>query len=64
MAVSINSVDIPLPLSIIAGLVLALGLVCSYFEIKEIIRVLLSTFVTPGKPVSHFVDPPYVQNSD
>ena len=51
MAVSVNSVQLSLPQAIIAGFFLILGFLYFAFQIREVVRVLLSTFVTPGKPV-------------
>lgn len=51
MAVSINSVQLSIPQTIIAGGFFILGFLYFAFQIREVIRVLLSTFVTPGKPV-------------
>lgn len=64
MAVSINSVELSLPQSITAGFFLTLGFLFFAFHVKEVVRVLLSTFVTPGKPVGVSIDPPYVQRSN
>ncbi|ERF75957.1 hypothetical protein EPUS_01323 [Endocarpon pusillum Z07020] len=54
MAVSINSVQLSLPQAIIAGFFLVLGFLYFAFQISELTRVLLSTFVTPGKPLTSF----------
>jgi hypothetical protein len=51
MAVSINSVQLSVPQTVIAGSFLVLGILYFAFQIRELVRVLLSTFVTPGKPV-------------
>lgn len=51
MAVSINSIQLSLPQATIAAFFLVLGFLFFAFQIRELLRMLLSTFVTPGKPV-------------
>jgi hypothetical protein len=51
MAVSINDVQLSLPQTVIAGGFLVLGFLYMAFQMTELIRMLLSTFVTSGKPV-------------
>ncbi|KAF7508829.1 hypothetical protein GJ744_008706 [Endocarpon pusillum] len=54
MAVSINSVQLSLPQVTIAGFFLVVGFLYFAFQITELTRVLLSTFVTRGRSLTSF----------
>jgi hypothetical protein len=51
MAFSISDVQLSTPQAIIGGLFAVVGFLVVAFQISEFVRVLLSTFVTPGKAV-------------